>query len=154
MHLRPSVAALAIGMALACTATFASAQQIYKWKDASGVIHFSQTPPTNGVHYVKMHLQNEPEVASTPAASAAPTQPAQPDNPAPAANAATQPDTASNRAKLCRQLGSNIALLQGKQPVVTGSGNGKQEVLSGSARAQQLATARAQQAQYCAPQQS
>ncbi|MDE2226058.1 MAG: hypothetical protein KGJ46_12370, partial [Xanthomonadaceae bacterium] len=60
----------------------------------------------------------------------------------------TQPDTASNRAELCKQLGSNISLLQSKQPVVTG-GNGKQEVMSDNAREAQLATARAQQGQYC-----
>jgi hypothetical protein len=46
-------------------------------------------------------------------------------------------------------LSSNIALLQGKQPVVTGGGDGKQQVMSDNAREQQLATARAQQVQYC-----
>jgi hypothetical protein len=61
----------------------------------------------------------------------------------------TQPDTPSNRAELCKQLSSNIALLQGKQPVVTGGGDGKQQVMSDNAREQQLATARAQQVQYC-----
>ncbi|WHZ17892.1 MAG: hypothetical protein OJF55_000041 [Rhodanobacteraceae bacterium] len=152
MQLRTLLAASAVGLSLACVAGFASAQQIYKWKDANGVTHFSQTPPANGVRYTKMRLTSEPEVSSNPPA------PATSDTgdeggssaaPHAAASGETQPDTPSNRAELCKQLSSNIALLQGKQPVVTGGAGGKQAVMSDNAREQQLATARAQQAQYC-----
>jgi hypothetical protein len=154
MQLRPLFSALAIGVSIACVASFASAQQIYKWKDANGVTHFSQTPPASGKHYTKMELNGAPEVSSNPAPATGNTesQSQDQDNTAPATprnNAKTQPDTASNRAKLCKQLSSNIALLQTKQPVVTESTNGKQQVMSDDAREQQLATARAQQTQYC-----
>ena len=144
------LAASAIGLSLACDAGIASAQQIYKWKDASGVTHFSQTPPATGVHYTKMHLANEPEVASNPPSSNASEDDSESgSDAAPQANASgSQADTPSNRAALCKQLNANIALLQGKQPVVT-EGDGKQEVMSDKARQQQLSTARAQQAQYC-----
>lgn len=151
MQLRTLLAVSAFGLALACVAGFASAQQIYKWKDANGVTHFSQTPPANGMHYTKMRLTNEPDVASNPPAPASGDANDQGDaHPAPQAAPAnqTQADTPSNRAELCKQLSSNITLLQGKQPVVTG-GSGKQAVMSDSAREQQLATARAQQVQYC-----
>lgn len=152
MHMRSFVVASAIGLSLACIAGFASAQQIYRWKDANGVTHFSQTPPSSGTHFTKMHLTGEPDVSSNP-----PPASGSADNTEPSANApqqtapasSTQPDTASNRAELCKQLSSNISLLQSKQPVVTGGGNGKQEVMSDNAREAQLATARAQQAQYC-----
>lgn len=155
MPLRTLIAASALGLALACIAGSASAQQVYRWKDANGVIHFSQLPPANGVHYTKVHLIGEPEVSSHPA-------PSDPGNnrAAPTAEATTravpargtQPATPSNRATLCKRLGSNIELLQSKQPVITSGSNGKQMVMSDNQREQQLATARAQQKQYCTSQ--
>ncbi|HJP98024.1 MAG TPA: DUF4124 domain-containing protein [Rhodanobacteraceae bacterium] len=153
MHPRSLFAASAIGLSILCIAGFANAQQIYKWKDASGVMHFSQTPPANGAHYTRMHLSSEPEVASQPASPADGTSDSDGRNPAaappPPAAQTTQADTPSNRATLCKQLSSNITLLQGKQPVVTAGDNGKQQVMGDSARQQQLATSRAQQLQYC-----
>lgn len=152
MQLRTLIAASVIGLSFTCVAGLASAQQIYKWKDASGVTHFSQTPPSNGTHYSKMHLNTEPDVSSNPAPSASATPDTTSDDNAPVqqqpATGGAQADTPSNRATLCKQLSSNIALLQSKQAVVTGS-PGKQQVMSDSAREQQLATARAQQTQYC-----
>ena len=151
MQLRTFIAASVIGLSLACIAGFASAQQIYKWKDANGVIHFSQTPPANGTHYAKMQLANQPEVSSGTSAPSNMESERAPETPVarPAASGGTRPDTPSNRAELCKQLSSNVALLQGKQPVVSDGSDGKQQVMSDNARAQQLATARAQQVQYC-----
>jgi hypothetical protein len=152
MHMRSFVVASAIGLSLACIAGFASAQQIYKWKDANGVTHFSQTPPSPGTHFTKMRLAGEPDVSSNPPPASDNGDNTEPGTSAPQQTApasSTQPDTASNRAELCKQLTSNISLLRSKQPVVTGGSNGKQEVMSDNAREAQLATARAQQAQYC-----
>lgn len=150
MNMRSFAAAAAIGLSLACIAGFASAQQIYKWKDANGVTHFSQTPPSSGMHYTKMRLTSEPDVSSNPppAAETSNTEPATSAPQQTAASSGTQADTPSNRAELCKQLASNISLLRSKQPVVTG-GDGKQQVMSDNAREAQLATAQAQQAQYC-----
>jgi hypothetical protein len=151
MQLRTFIAASVIGLSLACVAGFAGAQQIYKWKDANGVMHYSQTPPSSSTHYTKMQLASQPDVTSgTSASSNAESEHGSEAPPARSVAAGgTQPDTPSNRAELCKQLSSNIALLQGKQPVVTGGGDGKQQVMSDNAREQQLATARAQQVQYC-----
>jgi len=151
MPLRTFLAASVIGLSLACIAGFASAQQIYKWKDANGVTHFSQTPPASGTHYTKVSLAGEPEVSSNPPSSSANdnTEPNTGTPPRATAAGGTQPDTPSNRAQLCKQLSSNIALLQSKQPVVAAASSGKQEVMSDNAREAQLATARAQQTQYC-----
>jgi hypothetical protein len=151
MNMRNFAAAAALGLSLACIAGFASAQQIYKWKDANGVTHFSQTPPpSSGTHYTKMHLASEPDVSSNPppAADTDNTEPSAPQQAA--ASSGTQPDTPSNRAELCKQLATNISLLRSKQPVVTGGNDGKQQVMSDNARESLLATAQAQQAQYCA----
>ena len=152
MNVRNFAAAAALGLSLACIAGFASAQQIYKWKDANGVTHFSQTPPSSGMHYTKMHLASEPDVSSNPSPGDNNTDNTEPGASTPQQTApasSTQPDTASNRTELCKQLSSNISLLSSKQPVVTGGAGGKQEVMSDNARESQLATARAQQAQYC-----
>ena len=151
MQLRTFIAASVIGLSLACVAGFASAQQIYKWKDANGVIHFSQTPPANGTHYTKMQLANQLDVSSGTSAPPNTESERAPETPVarPAASGGTQPDTPSNRAELCKQLSSNVALLQSKQPVVSDGSDGKQQVMSDNAREQQLATARAQQVQYC-----
>ena len=153
MQMRTFIAASVIGLSLACVAGLAGAQQIYKWKDANGVVHYSQTPPPTGsTHYTRMRLTSQPDVSSVAPASPNTEGTSAPDTSAAtqsAAQAGTQPDTPSNRAELCKQLSSNIALLQSKQPVVTGGSDGKQQVMSDDARESQLATARAQQAQYC-----
>lgn len=154
MQPRSLFAASAIGLSILCTAGFASAQQIYKWKDSSGVVHFSQTPPADGANYKRMQLSSGPEVAprpSSPAEGAAADGDSRDTAAAssPVAARKTEADTPSNRAALCKQLSSNITLLQGKQPVVTAGDNGKQQVMSDTTREQQLATARAQQVQYC-----
>ncbi|HET7611639.1 MAG TPA: DUF4124 domain-containing protein [Rhodanobacteraceae bacterium] len=154
MQPRTLFAALAVGLSIACTAGFASAQQVYKWKDSTGVVHFSQTPPTNGAHFTEMKLANGSDVpprTAAPAANSSAAAEAGRDLPAPSqpAEQRTQPDTPSNRAKLCKQLGSNVSLLQGKAPVVVTGSDGKPQVMTSEAREQQLATTRAQQAQYC-----
>ena len=151
MHMRTFIAASVIGLSLACVAGFAGAQQIYKWKDANGVVHFSQTPPSSSTHYTEMRLAGQPDVSA--GTSASPNTQSENQNepetrPSRPASGGTQPDTPSNRAELCKQLSSNIALLQSKQPVVTDGSDGKQQVMSDNAREQQLAAARAQQVQY------
>jgi hypothetical protein len=154
MPLRTFIATSAVGLLLACMAGLACAQQIYKWKDANGVTHFSQTPPAAGTHYTRMDLGNAPDVSTQPPSAPANTHGDQTDHASASrpASGGTQADTPSNRAQLCKQLVSNIALLESKEPVVTAGGNGKEQVMSDDAREQQLATARAQQAQYCSSQ--
>lgn len=160
MQLRQLVTALAVGTTLACIATFASAQQVYKWKDANGVVHYSQTAPATGTHYTTVKLAGEPDVSSNnaPASSAAnpPPSDSQGNNGSARANAnlGTQPNTPANRKALCSQLDSNITTLQGKAPVVQQGNNGSQSVMSDDQREQQLANAQAQKRQFCTVQRS
>jgi hypothetical protein len=153
MQLRQLVTAVAVGTTLACIATFASAQQVYKWKDANGVVHYSQTAPTTGTQYSTVKLAGQPDVSSTnpPMSSAAnpPPSEAQGSNGPARANAGTQPNTPANLKQLCSQLDSNIATLQGKAPVVQQGANGQQMVMSDDQREQQLANTRAQKRQFC-----
>jgi Domain of unknown function (DUF4124) len=146
MQPRRIIGGLAMALSLALVATLVSAQQVYKWKDANGVTHFSQTPPASGVHYTRMHLEGEPAVASNPPATDTSAGTAASDQ---GAASSTVPDNAENRAKLCGQLASNIALLESNRSLTKAGPNGVQEQLGETERSQQLATARAQQSQYC-----
>lgn len=152
MQARSLFVASVIGLSILGIAGFASAQQIYSWKDASGVVHFSQTPPSSGTHYTKMQVSSGSAVAARPSAPSGRAPSVEGGDaavPPPAPAQSTRPDTPANRTALCKQLRSNIALLQGTKPVVTRGGDGKQQVMDDGARQRQLATARSQQVQYC-----
>lgn len=139
--------------ALALAASAAQAQ-VYKWKDANGTMHYSDQPPAVGAKYEKVQVNSSVSTPVTAAPAAAPASAST----AASANAAAKPapaasklaDTPDNRAKLCKDLGSNIALLNGQQPLTMGDDNGAQKSMSDDQRRQQLATAQAQQKQYCA----
>ncbi|HXS73971.1 MAG TPA: DUF4124 domain-containing protein [Rhodanobacteraceae bacterium] len=147
--LAPAVLAVA-ALALAASA----GAQVYKWKDASGIVHYSDAPPTNGTNYQKVRLSSNtatpvsatPVTAASAAAGAVPAAGAQP---APASTAKI-PDTADNRAKLCKDLSNNITLLDSSQPLTAGDASSPQQNMSDVQRRQELATARAQKQLYCA----
>jgi len=39
-----------LGLAIAVASTAAAAGEVYQWKDANGVTHYSQTPPPKGAY--------------------------------------------------------------------------------------------------------
>ncbi|MBD8899317.1 DUF4124 domain-containing protein [Rhodanobacter sp. DHG33] len=138
-----------IAVALLLLAPLATAQQIYKWTDAQGTVHYSQSAPPQGTKYKQVTLAGgvessdqaapQPSDDSTPAPTDAPTPPP----------AAPMADTPANRAKMCATLKSNLATLQGSAPVVMQQ-NGKPSVLDASQRKQQVDSANTQYQQYCA----
>lgn len=137
-----------IVVALLLAAPLAIAQQIYKWTDAKGTVHYSQSAPAEGTRYQQVKLTGGVESADAPAPQpTADSTPAPADTPAPAPVA----DTPDNRAKLCATLKSNLATLQGRGPVVMQEG-GKPALLGDAQRKQQIDTANAQYQQYCAGQ--
>jgi hypothetical protein len=122
--MRP-VAMLAIG-ALLALGTAQAADQVYQWKDARGVTHYSATPPAQG----KYDVRNVRGGDGTPAAK--PETPAE--NPA------------------CATARGNVALLQGdnKQIQVDSDGDGKPDkALSEADRANQLELAQAMLKTHC-----
>lgn len=142
-----------IAVALLLLAPLAAAQQIYKWTDAQGTVHYSQSAPPQGTKYQRMTLAGS--VESSDAGTGAPAQQAADEGtsaeaPAPAPSAPVA-DTPANRAKLCSTLKSNLTALQGSGPVVMQQ-NGKPSVLDAAQRKQQVDTANAQYRQYCAGQ--
>jgi hypothetical protein len=117
--------------------------QVYKWKDASGTVHYSEAPPPQGTKFEKIHTSGSAEPLAQPA-PVAPQEGAMEPAPPPAKVA----DTPENRAKLCSSLKSNLGALQGSGPVVMEQG-GKPQALDNAQRKQQIATAQAQYDQYC-----
>jgi hypothetical protein len=110
-----SAIGLCLGLSVACGL---QAADVYTWKDANGVTHYSQTPPPKGTksqYRMFIHAKREgPKTAESPVT--------------------TQCTTARN----------NIALLESNQSVSRDSdGDGKPDTnLSAGERAQQLELAR------------
>lgn len=145
----PVVVLAAAALALAASA----GAQVYKWKDAKGVTHYSDSPPASGTQYQRVKVSGSagtpvtPMPATTSAATAASGTTAA-SQPAPASTARI-PDTAANRARLCKDLDRNIGLLSSDQPLTSGDADTSQQNMSDVQRRQELATARAQKSQYC-----
>lgn len=135
----------ALFVALLLTATVVSAQA-YKWTDAKGTVHYSQSAPPQGVKYRQITLTGsaQPLSASTRPAAANDAEEA----PAETPSSAPLPDTPENRAKMCASLQSNIDALKGSGPVVMEQG-GQQRALNAAQRKQQFDCAQAQYQQYC-----
>jgi len=135
---------LTIAVALLLLAPAALAQ-VYKWTDAHGTVHYSETPPAQGVHYSQLNTAGSANAAAPQPAASKPE--SSTPEPAPASSAPIA-DTPENRAALCASLTSNLALLNGKAPVVRQEG-GAPKALDDAQRKQEIASANAQYAQYC-----
>jgi len=133
---------LLIATALLLVAPLVAAQA-YKWKDANGTVHYSDSPPPQGTKFNKITTSGTVEPLAAPASTETADTDAKP--PAP-----QQPmsDTPENRAKLCATLKSNMDTLKGAGPVVMEE-NGQQKVINADQRKQQQATTQAQYQQYC-----
>ena len=120
--------------------------QVYKWTDAGGTVHYSETPPTTGTNFkrIKTGGSADPIAAPTPAAADA----EKTEGTTPATPAKPVADTPENRAHLCESLKTNLSALQGSAPVVMQQ-EGKPVALNDSQRKAQLSAAQAQYQQYC-----
>lgn len=119
------------------------AAQVYKWTDAQGTVHYSETPPPKGTTYKSVTPTGsaQPVAPATEQGSEAPPQ-------ADEADTAPVADTPENRAKLCSSLKANLDLLKGHSPVVMEQ-NGKTVALDDSQRGKQISQAEQQYQQFC-----
>ncbi|RUL71419.1 DUF4124 domain-containing protein [Dyella choica] len=143
---------LSLALALLLIAPLACAQ-VYKWTDAHGTVHYSETPPPTGTKYSQVSVNagtSAPAAGENPPAASGSS-----NSSSPASGSSTsQPpmeDTPENRAKLCTSLKANIGTLQGKGPVVMNNG-GQQQLLNADQRKQQLDASQSQYSQFCANQ--
>jgi hypothetical protein len=144
---------LSIALALLLVAPLATAQ-VYKWTDAQGTTHFSETPPPQGTKYSQVTVAtgtsapadnsgNNTASTTSSSSSASSSDNAQPPQ------QQSVPDTPENRTKLCASLKTNIGTLQGSGPVVMQGGSGQQQLLNADQRKQQLDASQSQFQQYC-----
>lgn len=142
---RPLLFVALMGIPLAVCA------QVYQWTDSHGTVHYSDSPPPQGVHYKAMKIagsagpvvQDRPSTG--PADATAETHTTTNDDRRQAAT-----DTPSNRKKLCDTLHANIALLeQSSRPVIYKDDKGKQQVMSQDRRKQELDKQQGQYRQFC-----
>lgn len=136
-----------IAVALLLLAPLATAQ-VYKWTDASGIVHYSQDAPPQGTKFSKVTTTGTVQPLAAPAASPQPNTEGETEGSRekPATQAA---DTPENRTKLCDSLKSNLATLQGSGPVVVMQQDGKPSALDDAQRKQQIGSAQGQYNQYC-----
>jgi hypothetical protein len=106
-----------------------AAQQVYKWKDAQGVTHFTAEPPPKGAAFEAREVDHHQAVAP----------------PADAGDDAPAPKARSGEDPACATARGNLALLDGdRQVTVDSDGDGKPDKpLSDADRARQRNLARA-----------
>ncbi len=108
-----------------------TAADVYQWKDANGVTHYSQTPPAKGAYQQRVITHSGAAVTTR------------------------GPATAATENPQCATARSNIALLQSSavvQQAGDGDGDGKPaRPLSDTERAGQLELAQAALKAYCTP---
>lgn len=139
--------ALLILACAAASAWSAEKQQVYKWTDANGVVHFSDAPPGNDTKNVQSMRLVGGMTAAAPAAAGDTAKDA-PANPAPP-GAVAAADTPVDLAALCKQARANLELLQSNTPVGIAGADGKATALDDNARAGQIANAKLVIARYC-----
>lgn len=128
MHRTLSFTSLGLATLLAAAAP-ASADDVYQWKDASGVTHYSQTPPPSGSYTTRRGGTQAASAPSPQSAALSPTESPQ-----------------------CAGARKNVELLESKSVVQQDTdGDGKPDkTLSDDDRANQLELARAMLKANCA----
>lgn len=127
----------------ACPLAFA---QAYKWKDAQGVTHYSDSPPPGqGAKVEKIQMKGGVSTPS-PAANTGPAKSSTAGNPPPGTPVADNP---ANRKELCTQLHKNLDVLQKEAVVSMDDGKGGMKQLDAAGRQRQVETTQAQMTLYC-----
>lgn len=140
--MRLSLPILLAALLLLLVPVLASAQ-VYKWTDANGTTHFSQTPPPKGVKYKSIHTAAE---ADQPLGTSAP---GKDDSEAKAKADQGSDARAAQLKRFCAQLQSNITLLQSNQSLQRMGSDGKTTPVDDKVRAQQLKQQQMRYNAYC-----
>jgi len=133
-----------VAIGLLASAGSMAADPVYKWKDATGQSHYSQTPP-QGQKYETI----TPAGDSTPSPSTPGTYTSQTTGAAPTAPAAPHPNLAM-RLKNCETARSNVAALTNNPTAsIDTKGTGQPAPVTPAVRAAELDRAKQQVSQYC-----
>lgn len=136
---RGLVAVAALPLVLAA----AHAQTFYKWKDASGATHYSDTPPPKG-NAAKLKVRGSVEAQSAP-------EPAQASSARPAAGPSPELREAEARyqEQSCAAARRDVASVQGGKMLVNSSDPTQAKRLDASQRQDALAAAQDRVKQFC-----
>lgn len=145
--MRIHVAAMIPLLLAACAV--AQAGDYYKWTDAQGTVHYSQTPPPDRASK-SVYINDGAPTPPLPGMSSAPQTPEQ------KAKAQSQQAALQNANKEavnanCKAAQQNVANLQGRRMVVKGGDADKARALDPQQREQALADAQKQVTTYCSP---
>lgn len=141
-------------LALSCfmVGAYAASQQVYKWTDASGVVHFSDAPPpkdSKDVQLMKVSSDDRPHSVDNPPNRDAGNNSA---TDAKDSTASAAPDDPKNAdAKACANARNNLEVLNSKIQISMTGPDGKPKVLDDKGRQEQIAFANAQITLYCKP---
>ncbi len=137
---------LLLGLA---TASFnlAQAQQFYKWQDEKGATHYSQTPPP--ARYSKALSIKERPAAPTTAAVPAATDNAKPAAPTAKPTKPAAPAVQKLSAEACKDLKSNLDLLQSGRRLYQNDSGGERSYLTEAQKSAQIQTYTQNIAQGC-----
>jgi hypothetical protein len=128
----------------ACPLAFA---QAYKWKDAQGVTHYSDSPPPGSAGKVeKIQMKGGMNAPASSGSAPAPARASTASTPKPGTPVADNP---ANRAQLCSQLRKNLDVLQKEAVVSVDDGKGGATQLDAAGRQRQMETTQAQMTLYC-----
>jgi len=132
---------LACGLSLPALA----ADKVYKWKDANGIVHFTDQPPPKGTEFDSVQVKGAPATAPTNAEKGDQADPGKAaDEAAAAATAAATPNK-----QQCDEAKTQVGQLSGPGDVATTDKDGKAVRLNKEDRANELAVARAKVQTYC-----
>ncbi|MBB6184104.1 DUF4124 domain-containing protein [Oleiagrimonas soli] len=118
--------------------------QVYKWTDANGTAHFSDSPPPQGVKYENIKTRadaDQPRIDREATASDSGSETK--------ADSAKDSGRSVQLRRFCAQLQSNIALLKSSQSVQRLDSEGKTTPVDEKARAQQLQQQQQRYNAYC-----
>lgn len=138
--------AVVVPLLLAACAV-AQAGDYYKWTDAQGTVHYSQTPPPD--HASKsVYVNDSARTAALPGMNAASQTPEQKVRARSQRAALEQANTETVSAD-CKTARQDIRNLQGRRMVVKGGDPANAHALDPQQREQALADAKRQAATYC-----
>lgn len=118
----------------------AAAGQVYKWKDADGRVHYSDTPPPVGGKVTQMPMHASEQPVSAVATPKAPPIVARNASAADASAPAAQPQAVKDP-KLCQQAQARKSFLQTGQLMKTVNEKGEVEFMNEQKRAAEIAEA-------------
>lgn len=129
-------------LALFCFSSACLSQQVYKWKDGAGTIHYSEQPPPNGVKKVRMKLSVNDAGENISESDATPT--SKPDD-------QTALDKANDKQErhLCSTARQNMKLLDSGAMIASGGDIKVATQLAGEQREKARGEAQAQVERYC-----